>query len=109
MERFLSFELHQRRLAVETMANLLFLSTEKRLMPILLPEDSHRRADSTHSGCSQKAPKFSYQVLADMVGTTRPRIALFMSKFRKAALFKDGQGLIDKRQVAFLLKTGKRP
>jgi len=48
MERFLSFELHQRQLAVATMANLLFLSSEERLTRILLLlEDSYKRGNST--------------------------------------------------------------
>jgi CRP/FNR family cyclic AMP-dependent transcriptional regulator len=38
-------------------------------------------------------PKISQTVLAEMVGTTRPRISVFMSKFRKLGFIEYNDGL----------------
>ena len=35
---------------------------------------------------SVQLPKISHEILAEMVGTTRPRITQFMNKFRKIGL-----------------------
>ena len=44
-------------------------------------------------------PKISHQVLADMVGTTRQRINLFMNRFRKRGFIKyDGRPGLEVRQ-----------
>jgi len=57
----------------------LFNSTEKRLARTLL-----LLADYGKQGQPQKMlPKVSQEMLATMVGTTRPRINVFMNKFRK--------------------------
>jgi CRP-like cAMP-binding protein len=38
-------------------------------------------------------PKISQELLAEMVGTTRPRINFFMNKFRKLGLIEYNGGL----------------
>ena len=57
----------------------LFNSSEKRLARVLLL--------LAHFGKDGKPeiaiPKISQETLAEMVGTTRPRINLFMNRFRK--------------------------
>jgi len=65
-------------------AELLTSSAEKRLARVLL-----RLAHLDRSGPPiAELPLLSHQVLAEMVGTTRPRVNLFMNRFRK-------QGFID--------------
>jgi CRP-like cAMP-binding protein len=60
-------------------ANLLTSSAEQRLARVLL-----RLAHLDKSGPpAVEIPILSHQVLAEMVGTTRPRINLFMNRFRK--------------------------
>ena len=38
-------------------------------------------------------PKVSHETLAEMVGTTRPRISAFMNKFRKLGFIEYNGGL----------------
>ena len=65
-------------------AELLTSSSEQRLARVLL-----RLARLDKNGPAfVEIPILSHQVLAEMVGTTRPRVNLFMNKFRK-------QGYID--------------
>jgi CRP/FNR family transcriptional regulator, cyclic AMP receptor protein len=63
----------------EHVAELLTSSAERRLARVLL-----RLAHLSKNGkASVEIPKMSHAVLAEMVGTTRPRINLFMNRFRK--------------------------
>ena len=63
----------------EDLVDQLFNSSEKRLARILL-----LLANFGKEGKSEVAiPKISQKTLAEMVGTTRPRINFFMNKFRK--------------------------
>jgi CRP/FNR family transcriptional regulator, cyclic AMP receptor protein len=60
-------------------AQLLTSSAEQRLARVLLRlahSDKNRRA-------AVEIPILSHKVLAEMVGTTRPRVNLFMNRFRK--------------------------
>jgi len=63
----------------EDLVDQLFNSSEKRLARVLLL--------LAHFGKDGKPeiaiPKISQETLAEMVGTTRPRINLFMNRFRK--------------------------
>jgi CRP-like cAMP-binding protein len=60
-------------------AELLTSSAEQRLARVLL-----RLAHLDKSGSPLvEVPILSHQVLAEMVGTTRPRVNLFMNRFRK--------------------------
>jgi CRP-like cAMP-binding protein len=60
-------------------ADLLTSSAEKRLARVLL-----RLAHLDKNGPPVvEIPILSHQVLAEMVGTTRPRVNLFMNRFRK--------------------------
>jgi len=60
-------------------ADLLTSSAEQRLARVLL-----RLAHLDKSGPAVvEIPVVSHQVLAEMVGTTRPRVNLFMNRFRK--------------------------
>ena len=60
-------------------AELMTSSAEQRLARVLL-----RLAHLDRRGPPvAELPRLSHQVLAEMVGTTRPRVNLFMNRFRK--------------------------
>jgi CRP/FNR family cyclic AMP-dependent transcriptional regulator len=76
-------------------AELLTSSAEQRLASVIL-----RLAHLDKGGPAVvEIPKISHQVLAEMVGTTRPRVNLFMNKFRK-------QGFINYRAQGFTSYDG---
>lgn len=58
-------------------------SSEQRLAAILIRLS---RFAQEHEGEAAVIPRLSHQTLADMTGTTRPRITFFMNKFRKLGL-----------------------
>jgi CRP-like cAMP-binding protein len=60
----------------------LFNSSEKRLARVLLLLARFGKEGKTEP----MIPRISQEVLAEMVGTTRPRINAFMNKFRKLAM-----------------------
>jgi CRP/FNR family cyclic AMP-dependent transcriptional regulator len=69
-------------------ADLLTSSAEERLVRVLL-----RLAHLDEEGPAiAQIPIVSHQVLAEMVGTTRPRINLFMNRFRKQGFIHYGVG-----------------
>ncbi len=76
---FLSYVLRRNIRYEEDLADQLFSSSEKRLARILLLL-SH--FDEEH-GAKKGVLKISQETLAQMVGTTRPRVNLFMNRFRK--------------------------
>jgi hypothetical protein len=71
-------------------ADLLTSSAEKRLARVLL-----RLAHLDKNGREgAEIPSLSHKVLAEMVGTTRPRVNLFMNRFRKQGFISyDGRGV----------------
>jgi CRP/FNR family transcriptional regulator, cyclic AMP receptor protein len=81
-DRFIAYML-ARNIRVEAdLIDQLFNSSEKRLARTLLllarfGEDRH---------LYKVLPKVSQEMLAEMVGTTRPRVNFFMNKFRKLGL-----------------------
>ena len=83
-DRFISFLL-TRNIRVEAdLVDQLFNSTEKRLARTLL-----LLAQFGNTNQPQKViPKVSQEVLAEMVGTTRSRVNLFMNKFKKLGFIK---------------------
>lgn len=77
----------------EHVAELLTFSAEQRLARVLL-----RLAHLDKRGPPvAHLPRLSHQVLADMVGTTRPRINLFMNRFRRRG-FISYNGRLEVRQ-----------
>jgi len=60
----------------------LFNQSEKRLANILLSLAGVKNKET--SGAA--VPRVTHQTLAEMVGTTRPRVSLFMSRFKKLGL-----------------------
>ena len=74
----------------EDLIDQLFNSSEKRLARILL-----LFAGFGNNGIKEKTeiPKISQETLAEMVGTTRPRVSSFMNKFRKLGFIDYNGGL----------------
>ena len=70
-------------------SELLTSSAEERLARVLL-----RLAHlDKRSPAVAEIPVLSHQVLAEMVGTTRPRVNLFMNRFRKKGFISYDGGL----------------
>jgi CRP/FNR family cyclic AMP-dependent transcriptional regulator len=67
----------------------LFNSSEKRLARALLLLARYGKDDQIHG----VLPKISQETLAEMIGTTRPRVNFFMNKFKKLGLIKYNGGL----------------
>jgi CRP/FNR family transcriptional regulator, cyclic AMP receptor protein len=67
----------------------LFNSTEKRLARTLLLLARYGKQDQPHS----VLPKVSQETLAEMIGTTRTRVNLFMNKFRKLGFIRYNGGV----------------
>ncbi|MGA7321250.1 MAG: Crp/Fnr family transcriptional regulator, partial [Candidatus Sulfotelmatobacter sp.] len=73
----------------EDLVDQLFNSSEKRLARILLLL-AHFGKEGKPEGA---IPKISQETLAEMVGTTRPRVNFFMNKFRKLGFIRNDGGL----------------
>ena len=63
----------------QTLSDQLFNACEKRLARTLLLLARYYKPDGPRHGL----PAISQEVLAEMVGTTRSRVNVFMNKFRK--------------------------
>jgi CRP-like cAMP-binding protein len=82
-------------------AHLLTSSAEQRLARVLL-----RLAHLDGKGPAiVEIPMLSHQVLAEMVGTTRPRVNLFMNRFRKRGLIDYDGGLEVHRSLRKVLRS----
>src|SRR5689334_1454031 len=78
-ELFLKYVLSHSLRVEEDLVDQLFNSSEKRLARVLL-----LLANFGKKGKPQPTlPHVSQEMLADMIGTTRPRVNFFMNKFRK--------------------------
>jgi CRP/FNR family cyclic AMP-dependent transcriptional regulator len=76
---FIAYMLARNIRIEEDLVDQLFNSSEKRLARILLLLARYGKQE----GSQRVIPKVSQEVLAEMVGTTRSRVNLFMNKFRK--------------------------
>ena len=63
----------------EDLVDQLFNSSEKRLARVLLLLANFGKEDAPQA----VIPKISQETLAEIVGTTRPRVSFFMNRFRK--------------------------
>ena len=88
-EIFLSYILSRNARVEEDLVDQLFNSTEKRLARILLLMANFGK-DTTPEPV---IAKISQEMLAEMVGTTRPRVNLFMNKFRKLGFLEYNGGM----------------
>lgn len=88
-ERFMAHLLARNVRIEEDLVDQLFNSSEKRLARVLLLLARFGKDGATEP----MIPKISQEVLAEMVGTTRPRISGFMNKFRKLGFIEYNGGL----------------
>jgi CRP/FNR family cyclic AMP-dependent transcriptional regulator len=87
-DRFIRFML-ARNIRIEAdLIDQLFNSSEKRLARTLLLLARYGKEDQPHG----VLPKMSQETLAEMVGTTRPRVNFFMNKFRKLGFIQYNNG-----------------
>jgi len=88
-ELFLAYLLSRNIRIEEDLVDQLFNSSEKRLARVLL-----LLAHFGKESAPQKVvPKMSHETLAEIVGTTRPRITFFMNKFRRLGFVDYNGGL----------------
>jgi CRP/FNR family cyclic AMP-dependent transcriptional regulator len=99
-DRFIEYML-ARNIRVEAdLVDQLFNSTEKRLARTLLLLARYGEQDQP----DQLLPKVSQEMLAEMIGATRPRVNFFMNKFRKLGLIQYNGGLkVDKSLLSIVL------
>ena len=88
-DRFIAYMIARNIRIEEDVVDQLFNSSEKRLARALLKLAHYGTPDKTH----RVLPRISQQTLAEMVGTTRPRVNLFMSRFRKLGYIDYSDGL----------------
>ena len=87
-DRFISYMLSRNIRIEEDLVDQLFNSTEKRLARTLLLLARYGKEDEP-----QSFPKVSQETLAEMIGTTRSRVNLFMNKFKKLGFIHYNGGL----------------
>jgi len=89
-DRFIKHML-SRNIRIEAdLIDQLFNSTEKRLARTLLLLARYGKKDQPQT----VLPKISQETLAEMIGTTRSRVNLFMNKFKKLGFIRDNGGLL---------------
>jgi CRP/FNR family transcriptional regulator, cyclic AMP receptor protein len=82
-------------------AHLLTSSAEQRLARVLL-RLAHLNANGP---ASVEIPPLGHQVLAEMVGTTRPRVNLFMNRFRQKGFINYDGGLEVRKSLRKVLRN----
>jgi CRP/FNR family cyclic AMP-dependent transcriptional regulator len=88
-DRFISHMLSRNIQIEQNLVDQFFSFSEKRLARTLLLLARYGK-----EGRPQRVlPQISQQTLAEMVGTTRPRVSFFMNKFRKLGFIKYNGGL----------------
>jgi CRP/FNR family transcriptional regulator, cyclic AMP receptor protein len=88
-DRFITHMLERNIRIEEDLIDHLFNSSEKRLARTLLLLARYGKEDQPQA----VLPKISQEMLAEMIGTTRPRVNFFMNKFRKLGFIKYNGGL----------------
>ena len=83
-DRFVSYMLSRNIRIEEDLIDQLFNSSEKRLARTLLLLARYGKEPQPQ----KMLPKVSQEMLAEMIGTTRPRVNFFMNKFRKLGFIK---------------------
>jgi CRP-like cAMP-binding protein len=78
-DRFITFMLARNIRIEEDLIDQLFNSSEKRLARTLLLLARYGKEDKPRA----VLPNISQETLAEMIGTTRPRVNFFVNKFRK--------------------------
>jgi len=88
-DRFIAYLLTRNIRVEEDLVDQLFNSTEKRLARTLLLLARYGKEDQPQ----KMLPKVSQEALAEIVGTTRSRVNVFMNKFRKLGFIRYNGGL----------------
>jgi CRP/FNR family transcriptional regulator, cyclic AMP receptor protein len=88
-DQFIAFMLARNIRVEEDLIDQLFNSSEKRLARTLLLLARYGKEDQIHG----VLPPVSQELLAEMIGTTRPRVNFFMNKFKKLGFIKYDGGL----------------
>ena len=88
-DRFIAYMLSRNIRVEEDLIDQLFNSTEKRLARVLLLLARYGRKDEPQ----RIVPKVSQETLAEMIGTTRSRVNLFMNKFKRLGFIDNKDGL----------------
>jgi CRP/FNR family cyclic AMP-dependent transcriptional regulator len=88
-DRFIKHMLSRNIRVEEDLIDQLFNSTEKRLARTLLLLARYGKKEQSE----KLAPKISQETLAEMIGTTRSRVNLFMNKFKKLGFIHTNGGL----------------
>ena len=90
-DRFMSYLLSRNLRTEEDLIDQLFNSSEKRLARALLLLTGHGKQGLPQT--QKMLPNISQETLAEMVGTTRPRVSFFMNKFKKMGFIEYEGGL----------------
>ena len=85
-DRFIAYMLSRNIRIEEDLIDQLFNSNEKRLARALLLLARYGMQDRPR----RVLPKMSQATLADMVGTTRSRVSVFLKKFRRLGFIEGG-------------------
>jgi CRP/FNR family transcriptional regulator, cyclic AMP receptor protein len=88
-DRFIAHMLSRNIRVEEDLIDQLFNSTEKRLARALLLLARYGKKDEPQ----KILPRVSQETLAEMIGTTRSRVNLFMNKFKKLGFIHSNGGL----------------
>jgi CRP/FNR family cyclic AMP-dependent transcriptional regulator len=88
-DRFIAHMLARNTRLEEDVVDHVFNSSDKRLARALLLLARHGQPGEA----PRMLPRISQQTLADMVGTTRSRVNVFMNKFKKLGYIECGSGL----------------
>jgi CRP/FNR family transcriptional regulator, cyclic AMP receptor protein len=88
-DHFIEYMLSRNIRIEEDLVDQLFNSSEKRLARTLLLLARYGKEDKPQA----VLPKLSQEMLAEMIGTTRSRVNLFMNKFRKLGFIEYNGGL----------------
>jgi CRP/FNR family cyclic AMP-dependent transcriptional regulator len=88
-DRFIKYMLSRNIRVEEDLIDQLFNSTEKRLARTLLLLARYGKEDQPQ----RVVPKISQETLAEMIGTTRSRVNMFMNKFKKLGFVHNDGGL----------------
>jgi len=99
-DRFITYMLARNIRAEADLVDQLFNSTEKRLARTLLLLARYGKEGQP----DKMLQKVSQETLAEMIGTTRPRVNLFMNKFRKLGFIEYNGGIkINKSLLTLVL------
>jgi CRP/FNR family cyclic AMP-dependent transcriptional regulator len=88
-DRFIAYMLSRNIRIEEDLIDQLFNSTEKRLARALLLLARYGKKDEPQ----KILPKVSQETLAEMIGTTRSRVNMFMNKFKTLGFIDNTDGL----------------